>query len=53
MCRIYNYASIMEVDQDLNKFFNIFEDSERLVSNPDLKAKIAECFNPEMEKYFQ
>ena len=51
--RLFNYASIMEVDQELNKFFNIFEDSERLVSNPELKAKTMECFNPEMEKYFQ
>lgn len=50
--RIFNYASIMEVDQELNKFFNIFEDSERLVSNPELKSKLEECFNPEMQKYF-
>lgn len=51
--RMFNYASILEVDENLNKFFNIFEDSKRLVSNPELKAKTMECFNPEMEKYFQ
>ena len=50
--RIYNYASIMEVDEELNKFFNIFEDNERLVSNQEYRAKVLECFNPEMDKYF-
>ena len=50
--RIYNYASIMEVDEELNKFFNIFEDYERLVSNQEYRAKVLECFNPEMDKYF-
>ena len=50
--RIYNYAIIMEVDEELNKFFNIFEDNERLVSNQEYRAKVLECFNPEMDKYF-
>ena len=51
--RFGNYASIMEVDEMLNKFFNIFEDSDRLVSNPENRKKIKEAMNAEMEKYFQ
>lgn len=51
--RLCNYASLMEVDEKLNKFFNIFEDSERSASKPELKAKLMETYNPEMEKYFQ
>ena len=43
----------MEVDEMLNKFFNIFEDSDRLVSNPENRKKIKEAMNAEMEKYFQ
>ena len=46
-------ASIMEIDENLNRYFNIFEDAERKANNSELKQKTAEMFNSELEKYFQ
>ena len=51
--RFFNYASIMEIDENMNKNFNIFEDADRKSSNPELKQKTLEFFNSEIDKYFQ
>ena len=53
MNRYFNMASIMEIDENLNKSFNIFEDAERKATKSELKQKTAEMFNNELEKYFQ
>lgn len=52
--RFFNLASILEVDENLNKNFNIFEDADRKVSNIELKQKMMmDMFNSEADKYFQ
>ena len=51
--RMFNLASILEVDENLNKYFNLFEDSERQVSNLELKNKFLEMLNNEYDRYFQ
>lgn len=51
--RFFNFASIMEIDDNLNKHFNIFEDADRKASNIELKQKTLELFNSEADKYFQ
>jgi hypothetical protein len=51
-CRFFNLASILEIDESLTKNFNIFEDSDRKVSNLELKQKTLELFS-EQDKYFQ
>ena len=47
----------MEVDENLEKYFNIFEDAESSSSNlrndNEDKKKETQYFNPAMEKYFQ
>jgi serine/threonine-protein phosphatase PPG1 len=52
--RFDNCASIMEVDENLDKYFNIFEDAETSsgLQNEE-KKKQMQYFNPAMEKYFQ
>lgn len=50
---MFNLASILEVDENLNKYFNLFEDSERQVSNLELKNKFLEMLNNEYDRYFQ
>jgi hypothetical protein len=52
-CARFNYASIMEVDENMFKSFNIFEDAENKTSNMELKQKTNEIFNSEIDKYFQ
>ena len=44
----------MEVDENLDKYFNIFEDAETSsgLQNEE-KKKQMQYFNPAMEKYFQ
>jgi serine/threonine-protein phosphatase PP1 catalytic subunit len=52
--RFDNCASIMEVDENLEKYFNIFEDAESSSNlQNDEKKKETQYFNPAMEKYFQ
>jgi hypothetical protein len=46
-------ASILEIDENLEKKFNIFEDADRKVNNTELKNKTNEFFNSEQDKYFQ
>ena len=48
--RFYNLASILEIDEYMNKNFNIFEDAECLVSNPE-KRKEGNVVT-EIDKYF-
>ena len=44
----------MEVDENLEKYFNIFEDAESSSNlQNDEKKKETQYFNPAMEKYFQ
>ena len=44
----------MEVDQNLDKYFNIFEDAETSMNiNNEEKKTQTQYFNPAMEKYFQ
>lgn len=52
--RFFNLASILEIDENLVKNFNIFEDADRKVSNTELKQKtMMELFANEADKYFQ
>ena len=52
--RFDNCASIMEVDENLDKYFNIFEDAETSSNlQNEEKKKQTQYFNPAMEKYFQ
>lgn len=53
MNRYFNMASIMEIDDNLRRSFNIFEDAERKATNWELKQKTTQMFNSELEKYFQ
>jgi serine/threonine-protein phosphatase PPG1 len=53
MNRYFNLASIMEVDEYLNKTFNIFEDADRKATNLELKQRTNEMFGGELERYFQ
>ena len=48
--RFYNLASILEIDENLNWFFNIFEDAERKVTNIEERRDL---LTMEQEKYFQ
>lgn len=51
---MYNLASILEVDENLNKNFNLFEDAEGQVSNSELKKEFMENLkNNELDRYFQ
>jgi serine/threonine-protein phosphatase PPG1 len=52
--RFFNLASILEIDENLEKNFNIFEDADRKVSNTELKQKtMLELLNSDADKYFQ
>ena len=48
--RFYNLASILEIDEFMNKNFNIFEDAECLVSNPEKRKEGSNA--SEIDKYF-
>jgi len=45
-------ASILEIDENLKWFFNIFEDAERKVTNIEERKDII-GLTMEQEKYFQ
>lgn len=48
-----NLASILEVDENCNRHFNLFEDAERQVSNPEMKKHFQDMMNGEIDRYFQ
>ncbi len=52
---MFNLASILEVDENLNKNFNIFEDAEGQVSNLEQKKQFMESWkiNEYDNRYFQ
>jgi hypothetical protein len=52
-CRFFNLASILEIDENLEKKFNIFEDADRKATNVELKKQTLEYFNSDQDKYFQ
>ena len=51
--RFFNLASILEVDENLDKKFNIFEDADRKATNLELKKQTLESFLNDQDKYFQ
>lgn len=53
MNRCFNFASVLEISENLEKNFNIFEDADQKVSNVELKKKAIGLFNEEKDKYFQ
>ena len=52
--KFFNLASILEIDENLNKHFNVYEDSDRKVSDEELKKQNIALFNiGGIDKYFQ
>jgi len=51
---MFNLASILEVDENLNKNFNLFEDAEGQLSNLEQKKEFMESLrNNDYDRYFQ
>ena len=50
---MFNLASILEIDENCGKYFNLFEDAERQVSNTELKKQFTEMINKDYDRYFQ
>lgn len=51
--KFFNLASILEVDENLNKHFNVFEDSDRKVSDEEKKKQLQNFYSTGVDKYFQ
>ena len=52
--KFFNLASILEIDEQMNKHFNVFEDSERLVSDEEKKKQLLDMYSSGIDnKYFQ
>lgn len=51
--KFFNLASILEIDENMNKHFNVFEDYERQVSDDELKKKQLVQSVSDFEKYFK
>ena len=53
LSKFFNLASILEVDDNCNKHFNVFEDFEGNVSDEELKKQNLMLITCGIDKYFQ